>query len=128
MGARGSKLRKFLGACSSVYGHRRLERCVLGPKSYVPVCVGVNEENRRRFMVHIKALKDADFCELLRKSAEEYGFQNDGILRILFEAPDFEDWIIQRYNKNNKFTKVKSRRLYLLKQSNKNARRRIYVL
>jgi SAUR family protein len=29
--------------------------------------------------------------ELLYKSAEEYGFDNEGILRIAYEAKDFEE-------------------------------------
>lgn len=40
----------------------------------------------KRFMVHAKSLADQDFVEFLCKSAEEYGFYNDGILKIPYEA------------------------------------------
>ncbi|KAF7813991.1 auxin-responsive protein SAUR71-like [Senna tora] len=103
MGARVSSLRNHLG----------------GSRGYVPICVGVDEDHRRRFMIHTKAFKDAIFCELLTKSAEEYGFQNDGILRILFEAQDFEDWIIKSYNRNKIMMRVKSRRSYPLRRFNR---------
>ncbi|CAK9149669.1 unnamed protein product [Ilex paraguariensis] len=46
-------------------------------------------------MVHPAALGDADFMELLCLSAEEYGFCNDGILRIRYEAEAFVDWYIK---------------------------------
>ncbi|KAJ6704162.1 SMALL AUXIN-UP RNA-RELATED, partial [Salix viminalis] len=49
----------------------------------------------RRFIVHTKALGEAEFLELLYKSAEEYGFDSEGILRIAYhEAKDFEEWMI----------------------------------
>lgn len=35
--------------------------------------------------------------EVLYRSAEEYGFNNEGILRIAYElARDFEEWMITR--------------------------------
>ncbi|KAF7824372.1 auxin-responsive protein SAUR71 [Senna tora] len=113
MGARVSKL---MGGSSVYYAYKPLEKAVLGPKGYVPICVGLDEENCMRFMVHTKAFKDANFCELLRKSGEEYGFQNEGILKIVFEVQDFEDWISKRCIKK-KIVRVKSRRLRLLKRS-----------
>ncbi|CAK7356466.1 unnamed protein product [Dovyalis caffra] len=93
MGVRASKLSKLIGAG----GVKRLGRnsTPLPPKGYVPVCVGFNNDTRR-FIVHTKALGDADFSELLYKSAEEYGFDNEGILRIAYEAKDFEEWMITR--------------------------------
>lgn len=59
-------------------------------KGYVHVWVGYNND-ARRFIVHTKPLGDADFLELLYKSAEEYGFDNEGILRIAYEAKDYEE-------------------------------------
>ncbi|KAJ6389309.1 hypothetical protein OIU77_027615 [Salix suchowensis] len=35
-----------------------------------------------------------EFLELLYKSSEEYGFDSEGILRIAYEAKDFEEWMI----------------------------------
>ncbi|TKY64223.1 Auxin-induced protein, ARG7 [Spatholobus suberectus] len=49
-------------------------------------------------MVHTRALGDASFRELLGGSAEEYGFRNEGVLKIPFEAQDFEEWLIRRSN------------------------------
>ncbi|XVF74253.1 hypothetical protein PTKIN_Ptkin13bG0095400 [Pterospermum kingtungense] len=91
MGVRASKLNRLIGA-------RRINSFRVPPftpKGYVPVCVGVNDDTRR-FMVHTTTLRDADFLEMLRKSAEEYGFCNQGVLRILYEAKDFEEWIMRR--------------------------------
>ncbi|KAB2613000.1 hypothetical protein D8674_035316 [Pyrus ussuriensis x Pyrus communis] len=68
----------------------------LTPKGYVPVCVGVDGDTKR-FMVHTTLLRHAEFLELLHKSAEEYGFCNDSVLRIPYEAQDFEEyWMIKR--------------------------------
>ncbi|XWS18781.1 hypothetical protein CRYUN_Cryun32bG0074100 [Craigia yunnanensis] len=92
MGVTASKLNRLIG------GGRRINRFgvpSLTPKGYVPVCVGVNDDTRR-FIVHTTTLRDADFLEMLCKSAEEYGFCNEGILRIPYEAKHFEEWIIRR--------------------------------
>ncbi|EEF33187.1 conserved hypothetical protein [Ricinus communis] len=91
MGVRGSKLSKLIGA----KGVKRLGCPSTAPRGYVPICVGVNDDTRR-FMVHTQALSDAEFLELLCKSAEEYGFGNKGVLKIPFEAKDFEEWMIKR--------------------------------
>ncbi|KAF3451982.1 hypothetical protein FNV43_RR08078 [Rhamnella rubrinervis] len=92
MGVRASKLvlGKFVGV------KRLRSPPILTPKGYVPICVGVENETKR-FMVHRTLLGDADFLELLYRSAEEYGFCNKGVLRIpIFEAKDFEEWIVKR--------------------------------
>ena len=86
MGVRASKLSKVMG------GSGRPKSPILTPKGYVPVSVGLNNETQR-FMVHTRALGDADFLELLCRSAEEYGFYYQGILRIPYEAKDFEEWM-----------------------------------
>ncbi|PSS18135.1 Auxin-responsive protein [Actinidia chinensis var. chinensis] len=86
MGAKTSKLSEivaFPGASPPVT-----------PKGYIPISVGMNNESKR-FMVHTKALGDADFLELLCRSAEEYGFYNEGILRIPYEANAFEELMIR---------------------------------
>ncbi|KAH7547030.1 auxin-responsive protein SAUR41 [Ziziphus jujuba] len=95
MGVRVSKLGNFVGA----KGIKRLRGPPPHPpltrKGYVPICVGVENETKR-FMVHTTLLGDADFLELLYRSAEEYGFCNEGVLRIPYEATDFEEWIVKR--------------------------------
>lgn len=93
MGVRVSKVENFVGA----KGVKRVRgpSPPLTPKGYVPICVGVENETKR-FMVHTTLLGDADFLELLCRSAEEYGFCNEGVLRIPYQAKDFEDWIVKR--------------------------------
>ncbi|TXG68192.1 hypothetical protein EZV62_003127 [Acer yangbiense] len=76
MGVRSSKLKKNIN---------------ITPRGYVPICCG---DETRRFMVHRKALAEADFLELLCKAAEEYDFCHDGVLRIPYEAKEFEEWMI----------------------------------
>jgi len=73
------KLSKLIGA----RGVKRLGGTTtpLPPKGYVPICVGFNNDTRR-FIVHTKAFGEAEFLELLYRSAEEYGFDNQGILRL----------------------------------------------
>lgn len=93
MGVRSSKLSQFISA----RGAKRLKfPPPVAPRGYVPVCVGVDGDIRR-FMVHTKLLGHAEFIELLYRSAEEYDFCNDGVLRIPYEAKDFEEyWMIKR--------------------------------
>lgn len=62
------------------------------PRGYVPIAVGVDHETRR-FMVHTRALCDSKFLELLGRSEEEYGFCNEGIIRIPYDAKAFEKWM-----------------------------------
>jgi SAUR family protein len=107
MGARESKLRKWVSSGSGQY--KRIQGpMLLAPKGYVPICVGTNEDTGRRFMVHTRALGDAFFCELLGKAEEVYGFSNEGVLRIPFEAQDFEERFIGRSN-----TKIKIKRMVI---------------
>ncbi|KAK7275531.1 hypothetical protein RIF29_16650 [Crotalaria pallida] len=95
MGVTQSTLRKCFDFGSALKGTKGT---VLASRGYFPIYVGTNEDTCRRFMVHTRVLGDADFCELLGRSAEEYGFRNDGVLRILFEAQDFEEWLIKKSN------------------------------
>jgi SAUR family protein len=95
MGVRGSKLSELIGS----RGGGRVKRPAPAPRGYVPVSVGVNNDTCRRFMVHTTTLTDADFLELLCRSAEEYGFCNEGVLRIPYEAKDFEERMMRRSNR-----------------------------
>nr|KJB68275.1 hypothetical protein B456_010G235800 [Gossypium raimondii] len=93
MGVRGSKL----------IGDRVFKRVgfrPLTPKGYIPVCVGFDNDTRR-FIVHRKALCDRDFLEMLYKSSEEYGFHYEGVLRVRYEAKDFEEWITRKMKRKN---------------------------
>uniref|UniRef100_A0A2P2MX39 Uncharacterized protein MANES_04G149100 n=1 Tax=Rhizophora mucronata TaxID=61149 RepID=A0A2P2MX39_RHIMU len=93
MGVRASKLKKRREQIG--LGETPAAAPLLPPKGYIPLSVGFHN-NTRRYVVHTKALGDADFSEFLRKSAEEYGFCNQGILKIPYEAKDFEEWILGR--------------------------------
>lgn len=84
MGTKASTLRRAVS-----FGSRKR----LGaPRGYIPVAVGMDEETKR-FMVHTKALSNAEFVQFLGRSAEEYGFCNQGILRIQYDAKAFEEWL-----------------------------------
>ncbi|KAL6144424.1 PREDICTED: uncharacterized protein LOC101292332 [Fragaria vesca subsp. vesca] len=92
MGVRGSRLSQIIGVSKRL----RSSTPVMTPRGYVPVCVGVDGDFQR-FMVHTKLLGHQEFMELLYRSAEEYGFCNDGVLRIPYEAKDFEEyWMIKK--------------------------------
>ncbi|CAL5195805.1 unnamed protein product [Lathyrus oleraceus] len=105
MGARESKFRKWVSG-GSVNNKNMQGPMLLVPKGYVPICVGTNEDTCRIFMVHVRTLGDAFFCELLGKSEEVYGFRNEGVLRIPFEAQEFEELFIGKSNKNIKIKKM----------------------
>ncbi|KAM7471897.1 hypothetical protein LguiA_010080 [Lonicera macranthoides] len=95
MGVKASKMSKIMGGIGTGGVRRLMRGPPLTPKGYIPVSVGVNEE-KKRFMVHKTALRDAEFLEFLCRSAEEYGFCNQGIIKIPYEAKDFEEWMIKR--------------------------------
>lgn len=100
MGVKASKLRRILGVRGIINGGSvssggGAEERV--PKGYIPISVGVSDERRERFLVHTTtALCDADFLDLLCRSAEEYGFSNQGILRIPYEAKAFQEHMLFR--------------------------------
>ncbi|XP_008787344.2 auxin-responsive protein SAUR71-like [Phoenix dactylifera] len=51
------------------------------PEGHVPVYVGEGEEVER-FVVRAELLSRPAFVELLRRSAQEYGYEQRGVLRI----------------------------------------------
>ncbi|THU65113.1 hypothetical protein C4D60_Mb05t00220 [Musa balbisiana] len=56
------------------------------PRGHVPMCVG---KEMQRFVVRAEILGRPAFLELLRLSAQEYGYEQQGVLRIPFPAPLF---------------------------------------
>ncbi|XP_015069454.1 auxin-responsive protein SAUR71-like [Solanum pennellii] len=90
MGVKASKLSKLIGIGMVGKRLKLSGASVMTPRGYVPVAVGVNLNESKRFMVHTTALYDAEFLEMLSRSAEEYGFHNQGILRIPYETNAFE--------------------------------------
>ncbi|KAK8618202.1 hypothetical protein V6N13_132203 [Hibiscus sabdariffa] len=57
------------------------------PKGFVAVSVG---EERQRFVIPTEYLGHEAFRVLLRKTEEEFGFQQEGVLRIPCEVSAFE--------------------------------------
>ncbi|KAK4349779.1 hypothetical protein RND71_029092 [Anisodus tanguticus] len=91
MGVKASKLSKLIGIGMVGKRLKSVGAEVMTPRGYVPVAVGVNLTESKRFMVHTTTLYDAEFLELLSRAAEEYGFCNQGILRIPYETKAFEE-------------------------------------
>ena len=60
---------------------KRTARWTGVPEGHLPVFVG-EETEMERFVVKADLLSKPVFLELLRKSAEEYGYEQRGVLRI----------------------------------------------
>ncbi|THU50432.1 hypothetical protein C4D60_Mb06t20160 [Musa balbisiana] len=56
------------------------------PEGHVPLCVG---EEMERFAVRAELLGRPALVELLRRSAQEYGYEQQGVLRIPCPVPLF---------------------------------------
>ncbi|URE32476.1 Auxin responsive protein [Musa troglodytarum] len=57
------------------------------PKGCLAVCVG---EEMQRFVIPTEYLSHGAFAILLREAEEEFGFQQEGVLRIPCEVAVFE--------------------------------------
>ncbi|CAN6229476.1 unnamed protein product [Urochloa humidicola] len=68
------------------------------PKGHLAVCVG---PAMQRFVIPMEYLKHRAFAALLREAEEEFGFQQEGVLRIPCEVPVFEA-ILKAVDKNKK--------------------------
>ncbi|XP_066346702.1 protein SMALL AUXIN UP-REGULATED RNA 51-like [Miscanthus floridulus] len=68
------------------------------PKGHLAVCVG---SAMQRFVIPMEYLKHRAFAALLREAEEEFGFQQEGVLRIPCEVPVFES-ILKGVEKNKK--------------------------
>ncbi|CAM8951606.1 unnamed protein product [Rhodiola kirilowii] len=107
MGAKVSKLQLL-----QAQGYKRLEGSsplpLVAPKGYIPFCVGADGEGRRRrYFVHTRILKRVEFLELLRRSEEEYGFGNESVVRVLYDADKFEKRIMDMKMKKRNMFKVR---------------------
>ncbi|KAJ0980780.1 hypothetical protein J5N97_009035 [Dioscorea zingiberensis] len=67
------------------------ERCSDGraPKGCVPVLVGEEDECVERFLMQVKLLRDPRITALLEMTAGEFGYRQQGILRIPCDAEYF---------------------------------------
>ncbi|KAJ0968686.1 hypothetical protein J5N97_021563 [Dioscorea zingiberensis] len=68
------------------------------PKGFLAVCVG---EEMRRFVIPTDYLGHRAFGLLLREAEEEFGFEQEGVLRIPCEVSLFET-ILKVVEKNKK--------------------------
>ncbi|CAA7394171.1 unnamed protein product [Spirodela intermedia] len=76
---------RLLRGMSPGKGRRRESAEV--PEGHLPVYVG---EEMERFVVRADLLSRPVFVELLRRSAEEYGYEQRGVLRIPCSAAVFQ--------------------------------------
>ncbi|CAN4089268.1 unnamed protein product [Withania somnifera] len=60
------------------------------PKGCLAVCVGRKEEEEKRFVIPMDYLTHQSFQVLLREAEEEFGFQQQGILKIPCQVSLFE--------------------------------------
>jgi len=66
----------------------RSEKQRVVAKGYVPVVVGVGEEVER-FVVSVKLFRHQCMMSLLELAAEEFGFEQRGVLRIPCDVQHF---------------------------------------
>ncbi|XP_073101264.1 auxin-responsive protein SAUR71-like [Elaeis guineensis] len=59
------------------------------PKGYVPVLVGREDGVKERFLVRVSLLNDPCIGLLLDMAAREYGYRQEGILRIPCDVEQF---------------------------------------
>ncbi|KAG0496255.1 hypothetical protein HPP92_000946 [Vanilla planifolia] len=56
------------------------------PRGYIPLLVGPGDGGRddgvERFLVHVRLLKEPSMAALLHLAAEEFGYEQEGVLRI----------------------------------------------
>ncbi|OMO65941.1 Auxin responsive SAUR protein [Corchorus olitorius] len=61
------------------------------PQGHFPVYVGIDDQTTvRRFIVSAELLRHPIFVELLNRSAQEYGYEQRGVLRIPINVSLFE--------------------------------------
>lgn len=60
------------------------------PKGYVPMLVGDEEDQPERFLVHVKLLNDRRFVALMEMAAGEFGYNQQGIIRMPCNARHFQ--------------------------------------
>uniref|UniRef100_A0A803LHG0 Uncharacterized protein n=1 Tax=Chenopodium quinoa TaxID=63459 RepID=A0A803LHG0_CHEQI len=68
--------------------HHRHDK-VAKKKGYVPIMVGKSEEEEERFMVPLGWMNHPCIVELLRVSANEFGYHQQGVLQISCEPQHF---------------------------------------
>ncbi|GMH11134.1 hypothetical protein Nepgr_012975 [Nepenthes gracilis] len=77
-------LRLSTGNCQTAAGNR---------KGYVPVMVGDREGVAERFMIRAQLMKHPSIIALLELSADEFGYDQEGVLQIPCEPETFRETI-----------------------------------
>ncbi|KAL6335521.1 hypothetical protein AAG906_030649 [Vitis piasezkii] len=83
----GSKSIKFLKKTLSFTDTSSMLSTEVVPKGFLAVCVG---KELKRFIIPTEYLGHQAFGVLLREAEEEFGFQQEGVLRIPCEVAVFE--------------------------------------
>lgn len=60
------------------------------PKGHVPVLVGFDEDELKRFLVPTRYMNHPSIVKLLQLSADEFGFNNQGVLHLPCHPQYFE--------------------------------------
>ncbi|WOG99894.1 hypothetical protein DCAR_0519250 [Daucus carota subsp. sativus] len=72
---------------SNSFRSLKLRRSNTVPVGHLPVYVG---DEMERFIVSAELINHPIFIQLLNKSAQEYGYEQKGVLRIPCDVVDFE--------------------------------------
>lgn len=84
---RPGRAHSFRAAAASKFRRSRSDGAVPVPQGHVPVYVG---DEMERFAVSAELLNHPVFVTLLEKSAQEYGYEQKGVLRIPCHVLVFE--------------------------------------
>ncbi|KAK8942500.1 hypothetical protein KSP39_PZI009140 [Platanthera zijinensis] len=64
------------------------------PRGYVPVLVGDDDEEEvERFFVHVNLINEPYIIQLLEMAAEEFGYSQQGVLRIPCTVQHFRNTV-----------------------------------
>ena len=59
-------------------------------RGYVPLLVGGDDEDEEKFVVHLTQLKNPNVSCLLDMAAQEFGYGQQGVLRIPCDVQQFK--------------------------------------
>lgn len=62
------------------------------PRGYIPVFVGIGEE-MEKFLVHTKLFEHPHIKALLEMAAREFGYEQEGVLKIPCDVEQFKHMI-----------------------------------
>ncbi|KAJ3693546.1 hypothetical protein LUZ60_009026 [Juncus effusus] len=90
----GYSLKKKQSNCSEMHEHLIIQtdnpkNKNRVPKGCVPVLVGTEDESTEKFVIDLKLLSEQCIRELLDTAAREFGYEQQGLLRIPCEADQF---------------------------------------